>query len=243
MSATHYIFGLHAIRSVLTFQRERVLQLYIQKDKRFSDAEKQLFHSSGIFCEYTDKTRLNKLAQSEHHQGIIAACRPPRAYQENDLLTLRESLQNPFFLILDGVEDPHNLGAVLRTADAVGVDAVITPKHHAVGLTPTVCKVASGAAETVKLVVVTNLARIMRDLKDSGVWIFGLAGEATQTIFESSLTMPLALALGAEGDGLRRLTRESCDELIKIPMAGSVESLNVSVAAGVALYEAKRQRG
>lgn len=242
MADTHFIFGLHAVRSVLSFQRERVLQLYLQKDKRWSDSEKQLFQSSGLFCEYVDKIRLNKLAQSEQHQGIVAVCRPPKVYQDHDLLTLRESLSNPLFLILDGVEDPHNLGACLRTADAVGVDAVIVPKHHAVGLTPTVCKVASGAAETVKLVVVTNLARMIRELKETGVWVMGLAGEARQTIFDSSLTMPLALALGAEGDGLRRLTRECCDGLIKIPMTGSVESLNVSVATGIALFEAKRQR-
>lgn len=238
----HYVFGLHAVRSILEFQRGRILHIYIQKDKRWNEEDKKKLTASGISFEYVNKDILYKFAQSEQHQGIVAACKPPKMYNEHDLLNWREDILRPLFLILDGVEDPHNLGACLRTADAAGVHAVIVPKHHAAGLTPAVCKVASGAAETVRLVMVTNLVRTMEQLKETGVWMFGLAGEAEKNIFQNNFNVPAALILGAEGTGLRRLTREHCDELIKIPMLGNVSSLNVSVAAGVGLFEVVRQR-
>ena len=168
--------------------------------------------------------------------------KPGRQYQENDLPDLIASLDRPFFLILDGVTDPHNLGACLRSADAAGVHAVIVPKDRSAQLNATTKKVACGAAENVPLIRVTNLARTMRLLQEENVWIVGTAGEADHTLFQSKMTGSLALVMGAEGEGMRRLTREHCDELISIPMAGSVSSLNVSVATGICLFEAVRQR-
>jgi 23S rRNA (guanosine2251-2'-O)-methyltransferase len=147
-----------------------------------------------------------------------------------------------FLLVLDGVQDPHNLGACLRVADAMGVQAIVAPKDRATGLNATVHKVASGAAESVPFIAVTNLARSLRELKDKGIWVVGASGDGAGTLFDANLSGPLALVLGAEGEGLRRLTRETCDELVSIPMFGQVESLNVSVAAGICLYEARRQR-
>jgi 23S rRNA (guanosine2251-2'-O)-methyltransferase len=161
---------------------------------------------------------------------------------ESDLATLLEQKDNPFLLILDGVTDPHNLGAILRSADAAGVHAVISPKDRSAKLTSVVRKVACGAAEAVPFITVTNLARTLRELQDAGVWVVGAAGETETTIYQADFKGPLALVLGAEGEGLRRLTRETCDGLVKIPMFGSVSSLNVSVAAGICLFEAVRQR-
>lgn len=169
--------------------------------------------------------------------------KPGRQYQENDLPDLIAALDNPFFLILDGVTDPHNLGACLRSADAAGVHAVIVPKDRSAQLNATAKKVACGAAENVPLIRVTNLARTMRMLQEENIWIVGTAGEADHTLYQSKMTGRLALVMGAEGEGMRRLTREHCDELISIPMAGSVSSLNVSVATGICLFEAVRQRG
>ena len=168
--------------------------------------------------------------------------KPGRQYQENDLPDLLAAHAQPFLLILDGVTDPHNLGACLRSADAAGVHAVIVPKDRSAQLNATAKKVACGAAESVPLIRVTNLARTMRLLQEENVWIVGTAGEADHTLFQSKMTGPLALVMGAEGEGMRRLTREHCDELISIPMAGSVSSLNVSVATGICLFEAVRQR-
>jgi 23S rRNA (guanosine2251-2'-O)-methyltransferase len=179
-----------------------------------------------------------------NHQGVVATTQAPAALDEKALKTLIEDLQEPpLLLILNGVQDPHNLGACLRSADAAGVHAVIAPKDRSVGLTPTACKVASGAAETVPLVQVTNLARTLRWLQDeAGIWVVGTAGETDTLLYDADLQGPLALVMGAEGKGMRRLTREACDALVCLPMAGSVESLNVSVAAGICLFEAVRQR-
>ncbi|PUV48591.1 23S rRNA (guanosine(2251)-2'-O)-methyltransferase RlmB, partial [Cronobacter sakazakii] len=176
------------------------------------------------------------------HQGIVARVKPGRQYGENDLPDLLAAHAQPFLLILDGVTDPHNLGACLRSADAAGVHAVIVPKDRSAQLNATAKKVACGAAESVPLIRVTNLARTMRLLQEENVWIVGTAGEADHTLYQSKMTGPLALVMGAEGEGMRRLTREHCDELISIPMAGSVSSLNVSVATGICLFEAVRQR-
>ncbi|STQ78534.1 23S rRNA (guanosine-2'-O-)-methyltransferase RlmB [Hafnia alvei] len=186
---------------------------------------------------------LDEKVEGAVHQGIIARVREGRQYQENDLPALLENLeQPPFLLILDGVTDPHNLGACLRSADAAGVHAVIVPRDRSAQLNATAKKVACGAAETVPLIRVTNLARTMRFLQEQNVWIVGTAGEADHNLYQSKMTGPMALVMGAEGDGMRRLTREHCDELISIPMAGSVSSLNVSVATGICLFEAVRQR-
>jgi 23S rRNA (guanosine2251-2'-O)-methyltransferase len=183
------------------------------------------------------------MADDGVHQGIIARCRPRPVASESDLVGILDGLETPaFLLILDGVQDPHNLGACLRTADAVGVDAVIVPRDRAVGLTPVVRKTASGAAETVALIRVTNLARTLRMLKKRGIWLVGAAEAVGNPIFEVDLQGPLAIVMGSEGKGLRRLTREQCDVLADLPMKGEVESLNVSVAAGVCLYLALGQR-
>jgi 23S rRNA (guanosine2251-2'-O)-methyltransferase len=186
---------------------------------------------------------LDKLADSNNHQGIVIEVEMPAELSESDLKNAVLMLSgNPLFLVLDNVQDPHNFGACLRTADAAGVHGVIITKDNATGITPTVCKVASGAAETVPVYQVTNLSRTLRWLKEQGIWVMGAAGEAVKTAYQVDLTVPLALVVGAEGKGLRRLTKEQCDVLIKLPMQGKVESLNLSVATGVLLYETVRQR-
>jgi len=191
------------------------------------------------------RRELDELAEGEgRHQGVAALCDSGDVQDERFLFELLAGLPDaPFLLVLDGVKDPHNLGACLRSADAAGVQAVIVPKDNSVGMTPTVQKVACGAAETVPLVVVTNLARTLKKLQSLGLWVVGTAGEARGLVYEADLKGPLALVMGAEEKGLRRLTREHCDLLVKLPMAGAVSSLNVSVAAGVCLFEAVRQRG
>ena len=177
------------------------------------------------------------------HQGVVAQYAAPQNLGEGDLDELLGKVENPLLLVLDGVQDPHNLGACLRSAGAAGVAAVIVPRDRAVGVTAVVRKASAGAADQVPLIRVTNLARTLKTLKDAGVWIVGLAGEAEKSLYEMDLKGPIAIAMGGEGDGLRRLSREHCDYLAKIPMTGIVESLNVSVATGVALFEAVRQRG
>jgi 23S rRNA (guanosine2251-2'-O)-methyltransferase len=196
-----------------------------------------------IMPEKIDRKRLDQMADGNNHQGIILEVEMPSELPESALKDAVLNLETPaLFLVLDNVQDPHNLGACLRTADAAGVTGVIVTKDNAVGITPTVCKVASGAAETVPVYQVTNLARTLRWLKEQGVWVAGAAGEAEQLVYQADLTAPLALVIGAEGKGMRRLTREQCDFFVKLPMLGQVESLNLSVAAGVLLYECVRQR-
>jgi 23S rRNA (guanosine2251-2'-O)-methyltransferase len=190
-----------------------------------------------------DRERLDGLAQHGRHQGVLARIvDTPIPYRDIHDILESDLDEPPFFLVLDGVEDPHNLGACLRVADAMGVHAVIAPKDRAAGLNATVRKVASGAAETVPFIAVTNLARTLRELKEAGVFLVGTTAEAEQDLFESKLQGPIAMVLGAEGRGLRRLTAETCDALVGIPMFGTVESLNVSVATGICLYEVRRQR-
>jgi 23S rRNA (guanosine2251-2'-O)-methyltransferase len=186
---------------------------------------------------------LAKLVGDVAHQGAVAAVRPLKSWDEHDLMrNLSQINGDPLLLVLDGVTDPHNLGACLRAADAAGVHAVIIPKDRSAAVDGVVRKVAAGAAEFVPVASVTNLARALDQLKEQGIWVVGTDGEAAQTLYEADLKRPLALILGAEGSGMRRLTRERCDFVVRIPMAGQVESLNVSVAAGVALFEARRQR-
>ena len=213
-----------------------------RQDKRLTQAVNDLL-DLGIEPEKVDRKRLDRLADTNNHQGIVIEVEMPGELSESDLKTAVENLASPaLFLVLDNVQDPHNLGACLRTADATGVHGVIITKDNATGITPTVCKVASGAAETVPVYQVTNLARTLRWLKGEGLWIMGADGETSQTVYTTDFTIPLALVVGTEGKGLRRLTKEQCDMLVAIPMMGQVESLNLSVATGVLLYEAVRQR-
>ncbi|MFG1173232.1 23S rRNA (guanosine(2251)-2'-O)-methyltransferase RlmB [Erwiniaceae bacterium CAU 1747] len=238
------VFGIHAVQALLDSDPQRFQEVFIQKgrdDRRLQTLVKAL-EAQGVVIQVANKPMLDSKSEGAVHQGIIARIKPGRQYQEGDLPDLLESLESPFFLILDGVTDPHNLGACLRSADAAGVHAVIVPKDRSAALNATAKKVASGAAEHVPLIRVTNLARTMRQLQDSNVWIVGTAGEADHDLYQSKMTGPMALVMGAEGEGMRRLTREHCDELISIPMAGSVSSLNVSVATGICLFEAVRQR-
>lgn len=244
MSKLETVFGLHAVESLLEKDAGRVKHLIVMQgrdDKRLLKILK-LAESHGISSKVSPRRELDDLVRGRH-QGIVAMVEPSKELNENDLEALLDNLDDvPFLLILDSVTDPHNLGACLRSADAVGVHAVITPKDKSAPLNAVAKNVASGAAEHVPLVRVTNLARTMRALQDRGIWINGAAGEGAGDIYQTDFNGPLAVAMGAEGSGLRRLTREHCDQLTKIPMAGSVSSLNVSVATGVFLFEANRQR-
>jgi 23S rRNA (guanosine2251-2'-O)-methyltransferase len=239
-----FIFGWHAVEAVLKQEPARLQQVWIQtgrQDRRVQSVTETL-DSLGVAWQVVHRKELDQRV-SGVHQGVVAQVSESREWSEDDLLeSLASQDKPPFLLILDGVTDPHNLGACLRTADAVGVQAVIVPKDKSASLSPTVRKVACGAAETVPLVRVTNLARFMRVLRDDGVWLIGTAGEAQSTLYQADFKGPVALVMGAEGKGMRRLTREHCDMLINIPMLGQVDSLNVSVATGVCLYEALRQR-
>ncbi len=238
------MFGWHAVEAVLKREPERLQQVWIQtgrQDKRVKSITDTL-DSLGVRWKVVHRKELDERV-SGVHQGIVAAVSESREWTEDDLLAqLAGSDKPPFLLVLDGVTDPHNLGACMRTADAVGVQAVIVPKDKSASLTPVARKVACGAAETVPFVRVTNLARFLRSLQDQGVWLIGTAGEAKATLYQADFKGPVALVMGAEGKGMRRLTREHCDQLINIPMLGHVDSLNVSVATGVCLYEALRQR-
>lgn len=238
------IYGIHAVKAFLDNAPERLIDVMVLKgreDKRLNPLLNEL-QKMGIAVQQVNRQTLDNKAQGEVHQGIIARIVPAKELNENDLDQILANKQNPLLLILDGVTDPHNLGACLRTADAAGVDAVIVPKDKSAQLTSTARKVACGAAETVPLVRVTNLARTMRELQERNVWIIGTAGEAAESLYQVKLTGAIALVMGAEGDGMRRLTREHCDQLVSIPMAGSVSSLNVSVATGVCLFEIVRQK-
>jgi 23S rRNA (guanosine2251-2'-O)-methyltransferase len=245
MSDETIVFGLHPVRTLLTRHPDRALALIMLKgrtDTRTSELE-HLAQQAGIRIERRDAEELERLAGAGHHQGVCVRMRAVGALGEGALDDLLDrSTVPPLLLVLDGVQDPHNLGACLRTADAAGATAVIVPRDRAAGLSPTVRKVASGAAETIPLIQVVNLARTMRWLKERNVWLIGTADEATSQLYSQDLRGPIALILGAEGTGLRRLTREHCDVLVSIPMLGVVESLNVSVAAGVMLFESVRQR-
>ena len=239
------IYGIHAVKAFLDNAPERLIEVLVLKgreDKRLMPLLNEL-QRLGVSIQQVNRQTLDNKSQGEVHQGIIARVVPQKELNEHDLDAILSQKKNPLLLILDGVTDPHNLGACLRTADAAGVDAVIVPKDKSAQLTPTARKVACGAAEVMPLIRVTNLARTMRDLQEHhNVWIVGTAGEAESGIYEAKLTGSIALVMGAEGDGMRRLTREHCDQLISIPMAGSVSSLNVSVATGVCLFEIVRQK-
>lgn len=240
------VFGLHAVTAVLAHDPSRVKQIWIARNRHDPRLQGLLGtaarHEIPVFPQLN--SALDRVSRGGRHQGVVAQCKPPATVRsEQDLGEILAAVQGaPLLLVLDEVQDPHNLGACLRSADAAGVHAVLIPADRAVGLTATVRKVACGAAETVPLIQVTNVVRTLRSLQSQGLWIMGAAGEASAELYQMDFTEPLAVVLGAEHKGLRRLTREVCDYLVRIPMRGSVESLNVSVAAGILLFEAVRQR-
>jgi len=237
------LFGFHAITVRLKTAPKSVIELHVEANRR--DARMRSFvdraREAGIKIVETDGERLDKMAGTTRHQGVVA--RVEAVAMPHSLDEVVEAIEGPpLLLILDGVTDPHNLGACLRVADGAGAHAIVAPKDHAVGVNATVAKVASGAAETVPYIMVTNLARTLNELKDFEIRIIGTSDDAEHTLYDVDLTGPVAFVLGSEGDGMRQLTRKTCDQLVRIPMAGAVESLNVSVAAGVCLFEALRQR-
>ncbi len=237
--------GIHAVRVLLLRSPARVRRVLLAggRDAGRLGEIRALAERAGVQVTAADAALLDKLAEGVRHQGVVAEIAPRVGDPETQLEEALEAAPDPpLLLVLDGVQDPHNLGACLRSADAAGAAAVIVPRDRAAGLTPVVRKVAAGAAETVPLVAVVNLARTLRGLKERGVWLVGTDDAADRTLYETDLAGPLALVMGSEGEGLRRLTRECCDQLVSIPMAGAVESLNVSVATGVVLFEAVRQR-
>jgi len=241
----HYVYGLHAVAAVLSNSPERVLELWLKEpraDQR-AQAVKDAAQAAGVRAQIVAPDVLSKFVGDVAHQGVVARLTPLAAWNDDQLFEHLDALDRPaFLLVLDSVTDPHNLGACLRSADAAGVDAVVIPKDRSAGVDGVVRKVAAGAAEAVPVAAVTNLARTLDALKARNIWVVGLDGAAEKSLHAADLTGALALVLGAEGEGMRRLTRERCDFLVSIPMAGQVESLNVSVSAGVALFEAVRQR-
>jgi len=245
MSKETPIGGVNSVRAALGFGAGGVSRLWLdrrRRDRRLAELA-ELARAAGVAVRQVDRSELDAAADGINHQGVLAWVKGPDGRKAQDLDALLDGLDGtPLLLVLDGVTDPHNLGACLRSADGAGVHAVIAPKDKAVGLTPVAVKVASGAAEFVPFIQVTNLARTLDGLKERGIWLIGADGSASQTLFETDLNGPVALVLGSEGGGLRRLTRERCDLLARLPMQGRVDSLNVSVAAGVCLYEALRQR-
>ncbi|MBS7326425.1 MAG: 23S rRNA (guanosine(2251)-2'-O)-methyltransferase RlmB [Thiopseudomonas sp.] len=244
MSDLEQVYGIHAVSALLAHHPKRVKQLWLVKGRQDAsvDALREQAHAARIEIRDIERRELDEKVEGVH-QGVLALVSPSQIWGENMLDELLDRLDEPaLLLVLDGVTDPHNLGACLRTADAAGVHAVIIPKDKSATLNATVRKVACGAAEVVPLVAVTNLSRTLQKLQQKGVWIAGTAGEAEVSIYQQNLSGPLALVMGAEGKGMRRLTREHCDYLVKLPMLGSVSSLNVSVATGVCLFEIRRQR-
>lgn len=245
MSEGSVVYGLHAVRSLLERQPGRVRQVWLQSgrdDARVAEI-RRLAAERGVRVGGRPAAELDRLAGGGVHQGVAAELAPASAPGEGDLEDMVKTAgRQALLLVLDGVQDPHNLGACLRTADAAGVHVVIAPRDRAAGLTAAARKVAAGAADNVPFIQVTNLARTLRRLKDLGVWIVGAAGQAEMELYQADLKGPLAIVMGSEGAGLRRLTREACDFTVRLPMRGTVESLNVSVATGIVLYEALRQR-
>jgi 23S rRNA (guanosine2251-2'-O)-methyltransferase len=241
-SKTENIYGIHAVESILRNNPEQVVRVWFQSDRKDKRMQKlhDIAQSRGVSIELCSREALQHKSPDSRHQGVVAQVRVfERAASGLADLLGRERL---LLLVLDGVEDPHNLGACLRSADAAGADAVMVSKNRSPGLTPVVRKVASGAAETTPLIQVSNLAQALQKLHDAGVWIIGAGGEADSSIYDCGVSDRLAIVMGAEGEGMRRLTRELCDEVVSIPMRGQVESLNVSVATGIFLFEFRRKQ-
>lgn len=237
------LFGFHAVSVRLKTTPRSILELHVDATRR--DQRMRQFveraASAGVRILESDDEHLQRLAGTHRHQGVVAQVEP-RAMSHSLDDTLDAVEGDPLVLVLDGVTDPHNLGACLRVADGAGASAVLAPKDHAVGINATVAKVASGAAETVPYLMVTNLARTLNELKERGLRVIGTSDAASQSLYDLDLRGPLAIVVGAEGSGLRQLTARTCDELVRLPMKGAVESLNVSVASGICLYEVLRQR-
>ncbi len=246
MKATDYAYGLHSVRSLVKRCPQQIRLLWVQRGREDDLRIAPLLEAARrhrVALEVVSPQAIDRRLGEARHQGVVAWLRPEQTLGEGELFRDLEALAEPaLYLVLDQVQDPHNLGACLRSAEAAGAHGVIVPRDRAAPLTATARKVASGAAETLPLYRVTNLARTLEGLRVRGVWTVGLAAEAESSLYQQDLTAPTALVLGAEGKGLRRLTRERCDVLAALPMAGTVESLNVSVSAGVALFEARRQR-
>jgi len=244
MAETQLIYGIHASQALIKSGAERIINVWLdreRKDGKFQ-AIKESFGNIGVRIDYVDKKTLEKLSKGGNHQGVLLSVKLPQEYTEEALKkAVKRADGNAFYLVLDQVTDPHNFGACLRTALAAGVQGVIVPKDNACRLNATVCKVASGAAELLPVYRVTNLVRSLKWLKSEGVWLTGAAGEAQLDIFDAELTGSVAIVMGSEGKGLRLLTQQQCDQLVKIPMSKDVESLNVSVATGIILYEVVRQ--
>jgi 23S rRNA (guanosine2251-2'-O)-methyltransferase len=240
------LIGIHAVEAALQYDAGNIVELYVESGahnariKELSDRAREL----GVKPHARDRAALDRMTGGARHQGVVARYNAPAPVAESELPKLvEEAGAGALFLVLDGVTDPHNFGACLRSAEAAGVTAVIAPKDRAVGITPTVRRASAGAADRVPFVAATNLARTLKTLKDAGVWLVGLVGDVDASLYAIDLKGPIAVVLGSEGEGMRRLTREACDFLAKIPMMGELESLNVSVATGIALFEALRQRG
>lgn len=244
MSNLSHVFGIHAVRSLLQRSPQRVRRLLVdaRRDDPRSREIIQLALAAGIKTERGDAKAIVGRVGDVAHQGVLADVEPMPAWQEADLLEALTGARDPLVLVLDGVQDPHNLGACLRTADACGAIAVVVPRDRAAGMNATVRKVAAGAAETTPLVSITNLARCMKLLKEAGLWIAGADMAGEKLAWQADLGGPLALVMGSEGEGLRELTRRNCDFLVRLPQVGAVESMNVSVACGMLLYEAVKQR-
>ena len=237
------VYGIHPVSAVLESEPENILSVWLleSSENRARELAENL-ENLGLKIQKVKRKTLDSITDGANHQGIVIRIRASKQAGENELLDLISGAEKPFILVLDDVTDPHNLGACLRSADGAGVTAVVVSRDHAAGLNGTVRKVACGAAENVPFFTVTNLSRTLKALKELGVWIIGTAGEAEKLVYEADLSGPVALVMGAEDRGMRRLTRENCDDLVKLPMNGSVSSLNVSVATGIVLYEAVRQR-
>jgi 23S rRNA (guanosine2251-2'-O)-methyltransferase len=242
---TEVVYGLHAVRALLTRDPQRVARIYLQHGRHDARADEieRLARAAGRIIERVEATQLQKRLGEAVHQGVVAEVAPLASWSEDDLLEAVANARDPLLLALDGVQDPHNLGACLRTADACGVLALIVPRDRAAPLNATARKVAAGAAETTPVATVTNLARTLGLLKGAGLWIVGADADGPQPAHEIDLTGGRVVVMGAEGAGLRQLTRRHCDWLVRLPSLGAVESLNVSVATGMLLYEALRQRG
>ena len=243
MTAPKILFGFHAVTVRLKTAPQSIVEIHVDATRRDQRMRQFVERASAAGARLidSDDERLQKMCGTHRHQGVVARVNAVAlSHSLDDVLDAAQG--QPLVLVLDGITDPHNLGACLRVADGAGAHAVVAPKDHAVGINATVAKVASGAAETVPYFMVTNLARTLNELKERNIWVVGTSDTATKSLYDVDLTRPLALVLGAEGHGMRQLTAKTCDELVRLPMKGAVESLNVSVAAGVCLYEAVRQR-
>ncbi len=238
------VYGVHAVKSLLSEKPEQIIALLVQEGERQQKLQALLLiaQAEKIKIKKCTRSELNEKSGADNHQGIVALICAAGSQPKQSLEECINAADNPLVLVLDQLQDPHNLGACMRTAEAMGVTAVIVPQHQSVGLTPTVRKVASGAAERIPFYEVKNLAHCLKSLQALGFWVVGAAGEATKTLDQVDLTGPTVIIMGSEGKGMRRLTRDYCDFLVRIPMQGQVGSFNVSVATGILLYEAVRQR-